>query len=153
MILLPGASGVVGRELAPRLPQGRLILARHRARPGGTARQVAIDIREPNLGLSDADYAALCEEVDTVIHCAAITDMSGDVPELSATNISGVRNMIAFAEAAEAKLHFVSTAYCSKEYGPVAPVASESGASKRDPETLLANIRYWKNQSGCRGSA
>ena len=137
MILLTGASGVVGRDLAPRLPQDRLILARHRARPGGTARQVAIDIREPKLGLADTDYAALCEEVETIIHCAAITDMSGDVPELSATNISGVRNMIAFAEAAQAKLHFVSTAYCSKEYGPAAPVASEYVASKRDAEALV----------------
>ncbi len=137
MILLTGASGVVGCELAPLLPQDQLILARHRARPGGSARQVAIDIRQPNLGLSDPDYAALCQEVDTIIHCAAITDMSGDVPELSATNISGVRNMIAFAEAAEAKLHFVSTAYCSTAYGPAAPVASEYVASKRDAEALV----------------
>ena len=64
MILLTGASGVVGRELAPRLPQDRLILARHRARPGGSARQVAIDIRQAKLGLSDTDYAALAQEVD-----------------------------------------------------------------------------------------
>ncbi|MEL6416652.1 MAG: SDR family oxidoreductase [Pseudomonadota bacterium] len=139
MILLTGASGVVGRELTPRLPQDRLILARHRARPGGTARQVAIDIRQATLGLSDTDYAALCGEVDTIVHCAAITDMSGDVPELSATNISGVRNIIAFAEAAGARLHFVSTAYCSETYGPAAPVASEYVASKRDAEALVRN--------------
>lgn len=137
MILLTGASGVVGRELAPRLPQDRLILARHRARPGGSARQVAIDIRQVKLGLSDTDYAALAQEVDTIVHCAAITDMSGDVPELGATNISGVRNVIAFAEAAEANLHFVSTAYCSQTYGPAAPVSSEYVSSKREAEALV----------------
>ncbi|GAB5456343.1 MAG: hypothetical protein Hens2KO_25720 [Henriciella sp.] len=137
MILLTGATGVVGRELAPLLPQDRLILARHRAQPGGSARQIAIDIRHAKLGLSDTDYQALCQEVDTIIHCAAITDMSGDVPELSTTNIAGVRNMIAFAEAAEAKLHFVSTAYCSDTYGPAAPVASEYVASKREAEALV----------------
>ena len=137
MILLTGASGVVGRELAPRLPQDRLILARHRARPDGTARQVSIDIREPNLGLSDADYAALCEEIDTIIHCAAITDMSGKVPELGATNISGVKEIVALAEASKARLHYVSTAYCSEAYGPSAPVASDYVSSKRDAEALV----------------
>ena len=137
MILLTGASGVVGRELAPRLPQDRLILARHRTRPDSVARQVAIDIRQPRLGLSEHDHAVLCDEVDTIVHCAAITDMSGDVPELSATNISGVRNIIAFAEAAGARLHFVSTAYCSETYGPAAEVSSEYVASKREAEALV----------------
>ncbi|MFN3212927.1 MAG: SDR family oxidoreductase [Henriciella sp.] len=137
MILLTGASGVVGRELAPRLPQDQLLLGRHRAQPNSPAPQVAIDIRKPGLGLSDADHAALCKQVDTIVHCAAITDMSGEVPELAATNISGVRNIIDFAEAAGARLHFVSTAYCSETYGPAAPVRSEYVASKRAAEALV----------------
>ena len=137
MILLTGASGVVGRELAPRLPQEHLVLGRHRARPNSAARQVAIDIRQARLGLSMTDHAALCADIDTIVHCAAITDMSGDVPELAATNISGVQNIISFAEAAGARLHFVSTAYCSERYGPAAPVASEYVASKRQAEALV----------------
>ena len=137
MILLTGASGVIGQDLAPRLPQDQLILARHRARPDSPARQVAIDIRDPKLGLSEADYAGLCTEVDTIIHCAAITDMSGQVPELSATNISGVQHVVDFAKAAGAKLHFVSTAYCSETFGPAAPVASDYVASKRAAEALV----------------
>ena len=137
MILLTGASGVIGRELAPRLPQEKLILARHRARPESPARQVAIDIRKPQLGLTSDNYAALCTEIDTVIHCAAITDMSGAVPELAATNISGVENIIAFAKAAGARLHFVSTAYCSQRYGPATQVDSEYVASKRAAEALV----------------
>ena len=137
MILLTGASGVIGRELAPRLPQDRLILARHRSRPDGGVRQIAIDIRRADLGLAEADYAALCEQTDTIVHCAAITDMSGQTPELSATNISGVRNILALVEAAQAKLHFVSTAYCSETYGSAYPVASDYVTSKRRAEALV----------------
>ncbi len=144
MILLTGASGVIGSELAPRLPQDQLILARHRARPGGAARQIAVDIRHPKLGLSDADYQALCGEVETIIHCAAITDMSGQVPELGPTNIAGVRHVVELAEAAGADLHFVSTAYCSETYGPAAPVASDYVASKRAAEALVraSSVRW-----------
>ncbi|MEO1554048.1 MAG: SDR family oxidoreductase [Pseudomonadota bacterium] len=137
MILLTGASGVIGRELAPRLAQDQLILARHRTRPDSPVQQVAIDIRDPKLGLNDTAYADLCSEVETIIHCAAITDMSGQVPELAATNISGVQHIVDFATAAQARLHFVSTAYCSEAYGPAAPVASDYVASKRAAEDLV----------------
>lgn len=137
MILLTGASGVIGRDLTPRLPQDRLILARHRARPDSAARQVALDIRHPILGLSERDYAHLSADVDTVVHCAAITDMSGQVPELGATNISGVQHVVDFARAAEAQLHFVSTAYCSDTFGPVAPVSSDYVSSKRAAEAIV----------------
>jgi len=137
MILLTGASGVIGRELAPRLPAERLILARHRAQPDAAGRQIALDVRQPDLGLCAVDYATLCAEIDTIIHCAAITDMSGQVPELGATNISGVRHIVDLATVAGAKLHFVSTAYCSETYGPAAPVASDYVASKRAAEHLV----------------
>ena len=139
MILLTGASGVIGQDLAPRLPQNRLILARHRARPESDARQVAMDIRAPDFGLSAQAYAALAMEVETIIHCAAITDMSGQVPELGATNIAGVQHMVDFAKAAGAKLQFVSTAYCSETYGSATPVASDYVASKRAAEAVVRN--------------
>lgn len=141
MILLTGASGVIGRELVGRLPQARLLVARHRTRPESDLPQIAIDIRAPRLGLKAADYAALCDQIDTIVHCAAITDMSGQVPELSATNISGVQHVVDLAEAAGAKLHFVSTAYCSEAYGPAAPVASEYVASKRAAEGLVRDSK------------
>lgn len=137
MILLTGASGVIGKELVPYLSQDQLILARHRAHPDGAARQVQIDIRDARLGLSASDYAALCKDVDSIVHCAAITDMSGQTPELEATNISGVRHIVAFAAAAGARLHFVSTAYCSESYGPVEPVASDYVGSKRRAEAVV----------------
>ena len=137
MILLTGASGVVGRELVGRLPQARLLVARHRTRPESDLPQIAIDIRAPQLGLDAAAYEALCDQIDTIVHCAAITDMSGQVPELSETNISGVQHVVDLAEAASAKLHFISTAYCSETYGSAHPVASEYVASKRAAEALV----------------
>lgn len=137
MILLTGASGVIGRELAPLLPQDQLILARHRARPDSGARQIGLDIRQPLLGLSAADYQALAGELDTIIHCAAITDMSGQVPELGATNIAGVQHVVDLARAAGARLHFVSTAYCSQTYGPATAVRSDYVASKRAAEAVV----------------
>lgn len=140
-ILLTGASGVIGQELLPRLPVDQVLVGRHRARPDGAHRQIAIDIRKPQLGLDAADYCVLCEEVGTVLHCAAITDMSGQAPELSVTNIQGVHHIVALAEAAGAKLHFVSTAYCSKRYGPAQPVASDYVASKREAEAVVRTSR------------
>lgn len=137
MILLTGASGVIGQDLLPRLPVDRVIVGRHRARPDGAHRQIAIDIRRRQLGLGSDRFNALCEEVDTILHCAAITDMSGQAPELSATNIEGVRHVVEFAEAASAKLHFVSTAYCSETYGPAQPVASGYVTSKRQAEAFV----------------
>nr|WP_070961156.1 SDR family oxidoreductase [Hyphomonas sp. Mor2] len=137
MILLTGASGVIGSELAPLLPQDQLILARHRVRPEASARQISIDIRAPRLGLSEADYRTLSSTVQTIVHCAAITDMSGQTPELSATNIAGVQHVVDLARAAGARLHFVSTAYCSETYGPAYPVASDYVASKRAAEALV----------------
>ena len=137
MILLTGASGVIGRELLTRLPQARSLVARHRTRPESDLPQVAVDIRAPRLGLTRQDYNALCDQIDTIVHCAAITDMSGQVPELSATNIEGVQHVVALAEAAQAKLHFISTAYCSETYGAAAPVASDYVASKRAAEGLV----------------
>ncbi len=137
LYLVTGASGVVGSELVKCLPIDRMILGRHRARPESAARQIAIDIRAPQLGLSDAAYATLADEITGIVHCAAITDMNGVAEGLHETNIDGVRHMIDLARAANAPLHYVSTAYCSKTYGPKHPVASAYVASKRAAEALV----------------
>lgn len=137
MIFLTGASGVVGTELVPRLPQETLILGRHRARPGGTARQVSIDITKPRLGLSAGEFETLANEVGCIVHAAAITEMGGEADGLLETNIDGVRHMLELAEAAEVPFHYVSTAYCSEDYGPLRPVDSPYVESKRKAEQLV----------------
>ena len=136
-LLLTGASGVVGSQVAKLMPPERLLLARHRARPNSPARQVAIDIRHPQLGLDDQAYETLTSGISSILHCAAITDMNGIAEGLHETNIDGVAHIVALAKVAGVPLHYVSTAYCSKSYGPKRPVASPYVASKRAAEALV----------------
>ncbi|MEL7128383.1 MAG: SDR family oxidoreductase [Pseudomonadota bacterium] len=136
-LLLTGASGVVGSEVARRLPADALLLGRHRARPESDARQIAIDIRDPHLGLPQSAYETLANEVTGIIHCAAITDMGGAAPGLEETNIAGVQHMVDLARAADAPLHYVSTAYCSETHGPKRPVTSAYVLSKRAAEAVV----------------
>lgn len=135
-LFLTGASGVIGTELAPLFDPSQLVLGRHRARPGGEARQVSIDITQSQLGLSDTAFRDLAEEIDTIVHAAAVTDMGVGAEGLEETNIDGVRHMIELAKAANANFHYVSTAYCSEDYGPLRPVQSEYVQSKRVAEAL-----------------
>lgn len=137
LFMLTGASGVVGSELVKCLPSQEIILGRHRARPDNKARQIAIDIRKPQLGLETSAYEALADEITGILHCAAITDMNGIADGLHETNIDGVQHVIDLARAANVPLHYVSTAYCSEAYGPKRPVTSAYVASKRAAETLV----------------
>lgn len=136
-ILLTGASGVLGSELAKLLPHDQLILTRHRAPLDHPAKQISIDIRDPQLGLSAGDYTELASEINIILHAAAITDMGGAAPGLEETNIDGVRHMAAFAKAASAPMHYISTAYCSLDYPPLHAVPSAYVESKRAAEAVI----------------
>ncbi len=136
-LLLTGASGVIGTELLACMPAERLLLSRYRTPIDSPAQQISLNIREARLGLDDAAYQALAGGISGILHCAAITDMNGVADGLHETNIDGVRHMIALAEAADVPLHYVSTAYCSKTYGPKQPAASAYVASKRAAEQLV----------------
>lgn len=136
-VLLTGASGVLGSELAKLYPPEQLILTRHRTPLDHPAKQVSTDIRDRKLGLNAADYNALAAETDIIIHAAAITDMGGAAPGLEDTNIDGMRHMAAFAIAARAPLHYISTAYCSLDYAAKRAVPSAYVESKRAAEALV----------------
>ncbi|MCP4252456.1 MAG: SDR family oxidoreductase [Candidatus Scalindua sp.] len=71
------------------------------------------DITFSSLGLEKQEYRKLCNEVDEVFHCAALTDfeMQGD-DEHVAVNIKGTENVLQFANSGKQKrFHYVSTAY------------------------------------------
>ncbi len=140
MILLTGATGVLGVETAPRLPAERLILGRHRARPDGPTRQVALDISQPRLGLGRDTYDDLARSTAVVVHAAAITDMTGGDEDLSATNVDGARHVAEFARDAGAILHFVSTAYCDPNHGAPGAGGSAYIRSKRKAEDEVRAI-------------
>lgn len=141
LLLLTGASGVVGTEVVKCLPAETLLLSRYRTPLDTPARQISINIMEPRLDLDDAAYDELANSISSILHCAAITDMNGVAEGLHETNIDGVRHMIALATAASVPLHYVSTAYCSETYGPKHPVTSAYVASKRAAEQLVRDSK------------
>jgi len=71
------------------------------------------DITTSSLGLEDHEYSKLCNEVDDVFHCAAVThfEMQGD-DEHVVVNIKGTENVLQFTNTGKQKrLHYISTAY------------------------------------------
>ncbi|MEM0987026.1 MAG: SDR family oxidoreductase [Pseudomonadota bacterium] len=137
LFLLTGASGVVGSAVARAMPRERLILGTHRTVLGEGYETLSIDIQRPDLGLSEAAYKALAERLTGIIHSAAITEMGGAAPGLEATNVSGVVHVLALAERAGCAFHHISTAYCSRTYGPAATEGSAYVTSKRAGEALV----------------
>ena len=144
VILLTGASGFLGRQVARELlrdPGVRLIcLVRDRTDETVTARlarslgdagiepevlrdrvdALAGDVAEPNLGLDAGAYASLAVRIDAVYHCAALVDWVRSYGQLYRMNVGGVQNLIRLACQGRAKrLVFVSSiAVCYARSGP-----------------------------------
>jgi len=80
------------------------------------------DITSSSLGLEKQEYITLCNEVDEIFHCAAVThfEMQGD-EEHVAVNIKGTQNVLQFANSGKQKrFHYVSTAYVAgKQSGTI----------------------------------
>ena len=111
-VLLTGASGVVGRALLRRLRDFDVVCLVHCSPVSGpNVTTVAGNVAEPMLGLTEQVYTELAARIDTVIHCAAVTDFNRTDGSLEATNIAGTGHVAAFAAVAEAVLYHVSTAF------------------------------------------
>jgi thioester reductase-like protein len=71
------------------------------------------DITSRGFGLETQEYRRLCNEVDEVFHCAAVThfEMQG-ADEHMDVNVRGTENMLQFANSGKQKrFHYISTAY------------------------------------------
>ena len=140
VVLLTGATGFVGTEVAQRLlDRTDLALvalvqaasddeARGMARRtwygrtrlmaalGGRVEVVAGDVTQPLLGLDPDVYAALIRRLSHVVHAAANVRFDSSLDDLRRTNVLGTANVLTLARAAHADhgleraLH-VSTAY------------------------------------------
>ena len=138
-VIVTGASGVVGRALMSRLRHSHVICLAHRQPvQGHGVTTVFGDIAAPELGLPQREYRNLVARADAVIHCAAVTDFHRSDGSLEATNINGTANVVALAEAAEATLYHVSTAFVHTETtGARGSKAVNYAASKRSGEAIV----------------
>lgn len=132
-ILITGGTGFLGGSLVRRLVRGdnRLILlVRNRGRfnedglerllaeengkvsaPSEKIELIEGDITLPYLGMDSKDFLRLADKVDTVFHCAAVTDF-GNRDALVRTNIVGTKQVLNFATAQRLKrYHHISSAY------------------------------------------
>lgn len=161
-IFVTGVTGAVGSQLAPRLiARGWHVICAVRAKAGRSAAErledefgplarqmtaVGGDIREPMLGLSPAEIAALRGQVTTALHCAASVAFDTELAdETWATNLDGTRHFIDLAqELGLAQAHLVSTAYVAGDAAEFLESDFDRGtprnpyeASKRAAEALF----------------
>lgn len=113
VLLLTGATGLVGSELIPRLlatRPDRMIVALTRE-PAGVRRQGVValrgDIGRRGLGLAEDDLARLHASLTEIIHCAAETRFGLSLPEARATNLDGTRNLLELARGCRRLTKFV----------------------------------------------
>ncbi len=118
-----GATGFIGRHLVERLLERegdihvlvregsleRLDALIERWGAGDRIKPVVGDLRQPMLGLSDDDVAALKGDVEHVFHLAAIYDMTADAALNEALNVDGTRHAVQLANAIGGVLHHVSS--------------------------------------------
>jgi nucleoside-diphosphate-sugar epimerase len=138
-VLVTGASGVVGTAVLRRLRDADVVCLMHRSPvTAPDVRCVRGDIRVQRFGLGERPYAGLVEQVDAVIHCAAVTDFNRTDGALEATNVTGTQNVVDFAAAAGATLYHVSTAFVdTTSDGERGRTAAGYAASKSQSEELV----------------
>ena len=130
-VFLTGATGFVGREVLSRFLErdDRHVFALVRAENDDEAAgrlpaherltAVAGDIEQPGLGLADSTRESLCDEVGTVLHCAASVSFDLPLAESRSVNVEGTRRVLDFARSCSRleRLTYVSTAYVAGEPG------------------------------------
>jgi len=105
------------------------------------------DLTQPRFGLSEADYARLCGEVDCIVHNGAMVDHVLGFPELFAPNVLGTVEIIRLAlEQRRKSINYVSTIAVASIAGKASSpaytgVAAGYCSSKWASERLLKDLR------------
>ncbi len=137
-ILLTGASGLIGGEVARRLVAAghRVTALVHRTADvrgndgaavplAGTVRG---DVAAVRLGWDEATHARVAHAHDLVVHCAASVRFDMTDADYDRVNIGGTANVAALARAGGCDLLHVSTAYvCGRADGLVPEARVRSG--------------------------
>ncbi len=120
--VVTGGTGFIGRRVVSRLLAARpdaqvWVLVRRSslgrferlaAEWGDRAKPLVGELTEPELGLNDEAIAEL-GDLDHVVHCAAIYDITAGEPEQRAANVEGTQAVIDLARRLDATLHHVSS--------------------------------------------
>ncbi|MEO1043397.1 MAG: SDR family oxidoreductase [Pseudomonadota bacterium] len=155
-VFVTGAAGLLGGELTGQLmARGYDVIGLVNRNPEICRNDHSVvagvetikgDITAPRFGLDEAAWASLAGQVGLIVHCAAITDFAADWALHQAVNIDGTRHVIELAEAADAGLVHVSTAYvCGDREGAILESELEAGQgftngyekSKNEAERLV----------------
>ncbi|GAA1480513.1 hypothetical protein GCM10009624_09530 [Gordonia sinesedis] len=137
-VLLTGAAGLVGAEVAVRLERaGRPVVAVLHAAcdlalgDGTTVSvtdRVAGDVREPGLGFDQQTLARLGRDVGLIVHCAATTAFDATDEQYRRLNVDGTRHALDLARCWQVPFLHVSTAYvCGLRGGTIAEDELDAG--------------------------
>jgi nucleoside-diphosphate-sugar epimerase len=113
----------------------------HRNPCPSAADQLAGDLTEPRLGLTDQAYRTLARRVDAVVHCAARTDFTSGPEAAHAMNHAGTRAVAEFCADSEAVLYHVSTAFVARHELTRARLGRDAGEAAARPEDYLDSKR------------
>lgn len=130
LVLVTGASGLVGAEVVARLTAaGRPVAAvlhsnsaliRNDGTPTQAELRVSGDIRSPGFGILPRDRAELAERVSMIVHSAATTAFDATESAYEELNVRGTENAVALALEWDVPLVHVSTAYvCGMRGGTI----------------------------------
>ena len=166
-VLLTGASGLVGAEVAARLEAGGQPVAAltHAARdlvgndgqPVTVDRRVDGDVTAPGFGLTENALDDMAGSIRMIVHCAATTAFDAPAGDYERLNVAGTAHAIGLAQHWRIPLVYVSTAYvCGLQGGTIAEDDLDAGqrfgngyeASKFAAEQLVAAAR----QNGLRAA-
>jgi nucleoside-diphosphate-sugar epimerase len=140
MLMVTGASGVLGDAVMTAFGPERCLALQHRTPVSGTA--VAGDLTQDRLGLPPGAYRSLLGRIDGVLHAGAITTTAWPQAELERVNVEGTRAAARLAEDAGVPLHHISTFYVRGRDGShSAEPTNAYQTTKRAAETVAGAAR------------